>query len=502
MTMNSRIRAGLLAASMMPIIALVPPPARAQEQYHSVARASCGPQDRVESGLQGQTTLAERFAPGPARSYSCNLELVGQYEGEGSAFGMNVFGNCAYYSTWQNPKMKHPGVTVLDVTDPGKPYPTAYLDSPAMLSANENLEFDVNRRILLASKWPTTTGAPFDVYDLTADCRHPVLLTSISIPHMQSHAGEFVSDGRTFYGTASGDAPDPASPPSAVFAINMSDASHPHGLATWIPAEKEWQVHGVRVKEDGTRAYVALSSFNPSSATDGLVILDTRDIQLRRPNPQFHVISSLLWGDAQGGQFALPVTINGRPYIIFTDVAGAIPVIGSRSAGVCDSGRPGHGFARIIDIDDEHHPKVVSKVMLETALPQNCSKVVNDPTILGYAGNWCDVDNHENAKLLACGFNEAGLRVFDIRDPSHPSELAYYKPPARREVSRPGSPFSQTGPQLFPVPGPVDHTADAVESPRFQRDGQEIWFNSFDNGFQVVRFTDRFRRLHADLFRH
>jgi hypothetical protein len=501
MNIHACIKISLLASWLIIVAVLPPRLAAAQEKSLSIPSASCGPQDRVENGLQGQTTLAERFAPGPAKPYNCNLELVGQYQGEGSAFGMNVFENCAYYSTWQNPKMTHPGVTVLDVTDSRRPHPTAYLASPAMLSANENLEFDKPRKILLASKWPTTTGAPFDIYDLSVDCRHPVLMTSTSIPHMQSHAGQFVSDGRTFYGTAI-DAPDPASPSSAVFAIDMSDPSHPQGLATWIPTNKGWQVHGVRVSADGFRAYVALSSFNPAAATDGLVILDTRDIQLRRPNPEFRLISSLLWGDAQGGQFALPVTIKGRPYLVFTDLAGVIPVTGPRSAGACDSGRPGEGFARIIDISDERNPKVVSRLMLESATPENCNKVVNDPTILGYGVSWCSADNHENARLLACGFNEAGLRVFDVRDPVHPREVAYYKPAASREVSRPGSPFSQTGPQLFPLPGPVDHTADAVESPRFERGGQEIWFNSFDNGFQVVRFTDRFREFHADLFQH
>jgi hypothetical protein len=40
-----------------------------------VPKANCGPGDRTESGLQGQTTPEERFSGDSARGYNCNLEL-------------------------------------------------------------------------------------------------------------------------------------------------------------------------------------------------------------------------------------------------------------------------------------------------------------------------------------------------------------------------------------------------------------------------------------------
>src|ERR1700693_3366539 len=53
-----------------------------------VPKAQCGPSDRTESGLQGQTTSEERASGDSERGYNCNLELVGQFRGAG-AFSQN-----------------------------------------------------------------------------------------------------------------------------------------------------------------------------------------------------------------------------------------------------------------------------------------------------------------------------------------------------------------------------------------------------------------------------
>ena len=50
-------------------------------------KAACGPSDRVETGLQGQTTIAERMTGQSEKSYNCNLELVGQFRLEAEAAG-------------------------------------------------------------------------------------------------------------------------------------------------------------------------------------------------------------------------------------------------------------------------------------------------------------------------------------------------------------------------------------------------------------------------------
>src|SRR5436309_52555 len=62
-------------------------------------RADCAPTDRVETGLQGQTTIAERQSGASKTPYNCNLELVGQFTGEGTNYQMTWFDHCAYYGT-------------------------------------------------------------------------------------------------------------------------------------------------------------------------------------------------------------------------------------------------------------------------------------------------------------------------------------------------------------------------------------------------------------------
>ncbi|MDQ2944374.1 MAG: hypothetical protein M3Y27_00240, partial [Acidobacteriota bacterium] len=44
----------------------------------SVPKATCGAADHTESGLQGETTMEERFSGDSETAYNCNLELVGE----------------------------------------------------------------------------------------------------------------------------------------------------------------------------------------------------------------------------------------------------------------------------------------------------------------------------------------------------------------------------------------------------------------------------------------
>jgi hypothetical protein len=112
--------------------------------------------------------------------------------------------------------------------------------------------------------------------------------------------------------------------------------------------------------------------------------------------------------------------------------------------------------------------------------------------------------------MLACSYQNAGLRVFDVRDPYHPKEIAYWKPPAVRTAVQPGSGAWAPG---------VDRTVDKIAGyvsfrkvpsghNKAQENGNEdagaglelqLWTVSDGNGLQVLRFTDNFKALHKDL---
>ncbi len=85
----------------------------------------------------------------------------------------------------------------------------------------------------------------------------------------------------------------------------------------------------------------------------------------------------------------------------------------------------------------------------------------------------------DEATAVACGHIESGIRVYDIRDPFHPKEIAYYNPPAKPGYQA-GSNFNSTGDCT---------TVDWASSmPRFRADRGELWVTSQCNGFQVLKF--------------
>jgi len=162
-------------------------------------KAQCGRADRTESGLQGQTTSFERASGDSERGYNCNLELVGQYRGEGafSQDGPSFFRHCAYMATENDPRQAHPGVVVIDVSDPRHPRPTAFLDETAAgRNPHENNKVNEARGLLGLAQ---SNGPNFAVYDLNEDCAHPVLASTFDVPKSSGHMGGWSEDGKTYY---------------------------------------------------------------------------------------------------------------------------------------------------------------------------------------------------------------------------------------------------------------------------------------------------------------
>jgi len=461
-----------------------------------VPKASCGASDRTEKGLQGQTTSFERASGDSQLGYNCNLKLVGQFRGEGafSQDGPAYYRHCAYMATENDPNQTHPGVVVIDVSDPANPRPTAYLnDSAAGLNPHENIKVNEARGLLGLAQ---SNGPNFAVYDLTADCAHPKLASSITVPSGSGHMGGWSEDGKTYYIGQSFRGVNGILP-----IIDVSDPYNAKWLLNWT-FTGDGRPHDLSTNKDGTRMYAGqpgnfgVASNNSSFGPDGLVILDVSDIQFRRPNPQIRIISRLFWDDQGQVEQMLPFFSHGRSFLISTDESGGQAGVGGLAAA-CARGASAYGYSNIIDITDETNPRIASKIMLEVHDPANCSKFLNEPAevgggILDYSTERCAVDRTTDPTMVACGSRGTGTRVYDIRDPLHPVEIAYWKGPAPRTAFLPGS--GSWGPGVDRTVEKQAGLARFVKVPTADGEGSELnlWIVGDGGGFQVLRFSDEF----------
>jgi hypothetical protein len=151
----------------------------------------------------------------------------------------------------------------------------------------------------------------------------------------------------------------------------------------------------------------------------------------------------------------------------------------------CDANLAPFPMARIFDMTDEVHPALVSKLMLETHDPKNCSQVIPDIaglSIFTYGSHYCSVDNRDNATALACSYFNSGIRIFDIRDPARPKEVAYYNPPSS-PTAPPGSSHVVFGQYK---PGGPDWCASRLD---FDFANKQIITMCQDNGLVVLQFA-------------
>src|SRR6476659_9382412 len=461
-----------------------------------VPKAKCGRGDHTETGLQGQTTSSERASRALQLGYNCNLQLVGQFRGEGafSQDGPAYFKHCAYMATENNSNQTHPGVVVIDVSDPAHPQATAYLDdTPAGLNPHENLKVNQARGLLGVAQ---SDGPNFAVYDLNADCAHPKLASSITVPNGSGHMGGWSEDGNTYYIGQSFRGVGGILP-----IIDVTDPYNAKWLLNWT-FTGDGRPHDLSTNRQGTRLYAGqpgnfgVAPDNSSFGPDGLVILDVSDIRFRRPDPQIRIVSRLFWDDQGQAEQMLPFFSHGRSYLISTDESGGQAGVGGLAAA-CARGASAYGYSNVIDITDETHPRIVSKIMLEVHDPKNCAKFLDEPPEVGggaldYSTERCAVDSPRNPTLAACGSRGTGTRVYDIRDPLHPAEIAYWKGPAPRTAFLPGSGSWSPG---------VDRTVEKqaglarfVKVPAADGKGHELnlWIVGDGGGFQVLRFTRDF----------
>ena len=420
----------------------------------------CGPGSLPETGRQGRVPMADYTSGRAAKGYSCNAQQV-SHTGNSGGFRtwryQDATGHvCAFYDsttlvgTDVVPKGET-GTVVVDMTDPAKPVQTTRLLTAAMESPHESLSLN-RRRGLLAAVLGTPATAPgvLDIYDVSKDCRYPVL-QSTSFNGRFGHEGGFSPDGKTFYSASAGS--------QGVTAVDVTDPRNTSMLWTG-----DYSIHGLSISDDGNRFYGADLGDNP-----GLTILDVSQIQARASKPQVSVVSHITWPEVSIPQQTAPITIKGRRYLIETDEY-------ERGVAPYNADHP-VGAARIIDISDERHPKVTSNLRLAVNQPTaRRGDQQDDPGattgVQGYAGHYCAVPREVDPQLVACSFIASGLRVFNISDPEHPREVAYFNKP-------------QTNLLI-----PIRSAAFAMSQPSFDVANQTVWYADGNTGFYAVRLAN------------
>lgn len=400
----------------------------------AVGTADCRPGDPVETGLQGDVPREDRLSGRSARGYACNIDLVGRYQGDGAGITSTSYDRCSYLgSTFPSfvAGDRTPGVRVVDNADPTNPRLSTVLDAPAMAGGTwESLKVNRERGLLVGTGVGLLEGAgTLAVYDVSRDCAHPTLLNtgagqpSMPVPVL-THEGEFSPDGRTYW--ASGVAP------GYLTAIDLTDPADPVVVWGGLLAVSG---HGMGFSPDGRRLYL--------SNMAGVTVVDVSAVQDRAPRAvvghPLPVIGDRLWTDGQFTQHALHATYGGREHVFVVDEAG------SGGVKVFDAADPGALALRNtlkLQINEPRHTEAWAR-----------SAAANG--VFGYDAHYCSLDRPDDPQALACGWQQSGIRVFDVRDPEHVREIAYYNPPG------------QTGKTAFDLPNSMHATVGAIVAPPF-----------------------------------
>jgi hypothetical protein len=510
-----RVLAVLLVADLTAGVAGV---SSAPLERHAFARSAsvAASGDIDEDGLSGEVPLMDQLDGKSALGYHRGLTVVGTNPvmDRGSNFGLAWVGSCAYVTTTSGLQLvgalttpyavpsnnRLNGMAVIDVSNPRQPQLIDILQSVAMLDPHESLQGNDVRHIVLAT---ASMGNELDVYD-ASDCRHPVLksVTKIGIGSdtnvstqgisFRGHAMCVSPDGTMAYATGT---------PFNNAAIDLTNLSHPVVKQLFIPA-----AHDCGVSPDGNRLYLAvyggavfgtlgeaLSAVNGildtadadlppaddeippygTSNFNGLMILDSSQFQRHVSNPRFNILGTLPWTPEAEGENPLAgshtaryFARNGRKYIYSSDEWPTI--------GACPWA---HG--RIIDVTNDAAPFKVTDITLGVQKQANCATTV--PDLANYSAHYAGIDNPENASLLFTTDYAGGLRVFDIRRPATPVEIAYMHPaPILHEPLSIGSQvFGSNGSGWEAVPTYVHYVPKTGD----------IWIAGYTTGFSVLHLT-------------
>jgi hypothetical protein len=506
-------RTALVGLAIVAVAALVlPPVARAEwdsqplggvvtDQHHL-----CGEDDLPEGDVQGSVPKADQDSKRAERGYNCGLALVGHANLDAGGrprenANMAWAGRCAYVAgsggapiVPQSPASPPAGagVAVVQVDAAGQPRHVATLRSPGALTVAETIHAVTTpegRSILVVGQYGNDVlpgPKPMDVYDVSRrNCRHFRFLGTFYWPE-NIHNLTISGNGRYVFATQPLQAMDisplwDADPKTGpVYLGNLHDAMEGPVVAIGpaadlddaLPAEVRQLSHPKNTSHeawpsaDGTTLYLG----GVTAGFELFTILDVsawlqRDAENRPAGPP-RVISQR----SGRGHSVRTATINGTPYVLHSEEG----VFGAAYGCIPETANPFAGAAQpwLTNIADPTDPKLVSQFGLEINNPEHCREQLESGA--NQSVHYHDVDNPDDTTFVMASMWNAGLRVFDVRDPVRPTEVAYFNP---GDVD----------------PGDATLLDKAWGHIRYLPDTGHIWFVTESGGFWVVRVEGQVR---------
>ena len=351
----------------------------------------------------------------PQGFFSRNIEPVGYHDLNGRpAFklAMQEVNNRWYLYIAH---LWHRGWSVLDVTDPAAPEFRAFVAGPEnswtiQIQVAEGKMIAALERI--APGWGGVDGQPFAEGFFIFDVSEPTQPRRIG--HFQTGSTgthrNFYDGGNLVHAAAGA----PGLTGKIYRIVDISDPTKPREVGRFSFPEQAAPTHGLKFSShgpahiEGNRAYL-------SYGDGGGIILDVSEMAQPRMISQlaFRGITA-----TQGIHTYLP--LPRRTIALINDEA------------IRENGDENLNLAGIVDISDEKQPRMISLFPLPEPPPESGLKNFYEK------GGRFGPHNHHHPNHQACledrddiaylTYFNAGLRVYDIRDPRQPKEIAYFVP--------------------------------------------------------------------------